>query len=287
MIQAAVLSAAAPLYVTRTLDALDCPEAGELARAVNTRVGRDVLEPNAPVAETIVRVQIGHEGFQYMANVEVSGPSGTQKVVGEFGGTCAKLATSLTQALAELAPTIAPLAQAGASIGGAGLSAVGGITTGSFGEVGEMGPTAALRFDHQIGRLWWQVASSWATAGYDLPDGNRGHATAFEGSAGLCVAPFALPVRLGPCLDMRLGRVALEAAAYGVDEAMLRLGLTAGVGASGHIVGALGWAVDAGAELPLLGREARGAHPAEPPVTVWRTSRVGLRATAGLRVSLW
>jgi hypothetical protein len=284
LLTAAPLLAAAPLYVTRTLDALDCPEAAELARAVNKRAGRDVLEPNAPVDETMVRVQIGHEGFQYLANIEVSGPRATQKVVGEFGGTCAKLAGALTQALTELAPALAAPTEGGGGATGAGLSAQGGVTAGPL---GDLGPTAVLRFDHQIGRLWWQLAGSFTTAGYTAPDGSRGHATALEGSVGVCVAALALPVRLGPCLDVRVGHVAVDAAAYGLDETALRLGLGASLGASGRIIGALGWTADAGAELPLTGREARGARPDEPPVTVWSTRRVGLRATAGLRLSLW
>jgi hypothetical protein len=270
-----------PLRVMRALDAIECPDAAELAAVVNRRVGGRRLEAEGPVAMTELSVQITRPGTAFVATIRRNGARPIERVLLEGGLTCGRLSQRLVEVLAALAveDTSAPAAERrgpGLALGGGGAHGMGvGWSEAVWGEA-DLG--VAERWALRVGVAWLPERTDKAGFG-------RVSTSLLSAAAGLCFAPLPGPqgLRAEACARLELGRQHLRTSGFGDDRDEGRFWLAPGLGlrADGALAGPLRWVVRADVEVPLGQGDVSGGGG-----SVYDPSALGLSAGLGVRLGL-
>lgn len=309
-VRAAAAALSADVRVERAPEASDCPDAPQLADAVNRSLGRAAAHAaSGKPADVSLRVRFIVDGRGYLAFVEASGRREGTRRLDDAGATCAGVAeaVALTTALLldddaarqEASPTknaTRPAAaeppprarQESRSKRGTSLGVEAGALLGTLladplgaGVYAEGRAALGRTFTVGGGGLW-------------LPDRVfRGVEPGqvvfrlFAGTLAACWTPLRLgaDIELGVCARPALGALLIESSGYRqTNRNTGRFWAAAGASAdvSGPLLGGVRWTGRVGGFLPL-----RGERLVVDEQLVYRSSAPTFFVGAGVRVTIW
>jgi hypothetical protein len=271
-----------PLRVTRTLDTVDCPDAGELAAVVNTRLGRRRLEADGPVAEVEITVKITRPDERTIASLRRTGVAPVEREVWEGGFGCGRLARSLADALATLATEDATPPPPAPPSPGVTLAA-----GAAYGLADGWHPQGTLAMDWALGARWrLRFAGWWLPESTRTRQGAQVRTSFLGGALAACFTPWPdAAVRAEGCVTAVSGRRWASASAPGgesISQPALVAAPALGVMLDGPLISVVRWHAAVSGLAPFGGDPLvlAGAE-------VYSPARVAVTAAAGLRVSFW
>ena len=304
---AAPLGAAAPLprlIVQRSVEASDCPDAANLAKAVERLSGRAALDAErTPTLAPVYDIQVfrGTEGYTAIVRAHAG-----MRQISDRGGTCVGLSEALALTLAILLdsePASAPLPTPRAPVIAAAprpsppvaliperlaismslvetAGVLGTLATGMTGEA----EFRAGWFVLGLGALWLPSYVA------ELPPGEV-DLTLFAVSLRACAAfgPSAgSTTSVALCFQPMGGGIGATSSGYAVDGSATRAYFAMGgaVVAQGSILGPLGYSARAGFIVPVR-TQAFQIENLEPETVVYESFPVGAILGAGLRLTIW
>lgn len=303
------------LTVSRTADALDCPDASELAQRIAQARGAESPPPSGRLSARVAFVRDGKEigaridvlegarGTRELRDVAASCDALTYAVaaslavlVDEADGIKANgelprsdeapspssteaMTTSARDAVRPTPPTVkatAPRAVLFAAGGRVAPGLLAGATPGGFIE-------ASLRTKHGasvgLGAFWTPAVS------VSLPPGEVLLSLLGGELRGCLEAARFGPVAVRACVSALAGRLRAEGRGFqrDGDTSTLWLAAAAEAGAEGAIAGPVGWAARAGVLTPILRQNAA----IEAAGVAWESKIVSPTASAAVTVSIW
>jgi hypothetical protein len=291
------------LWVQRTNETLDCPDAGALAVSVARLMGRPALDTSDLAVSPTgydVRVVRGQGGYE--AVIRTIGRAGRSRKIVDPGEDCAGLADALALSLAilldegaEPAPALlrlppppprapappprrAPADRLGVAVGPAvAFGVLGPATAAAFADA-EVRASSALALGLSV--LWIPRRTE------DFPPGEVDLSLVAGAARGCAVAVSSERAALSLCAEGAAGALRATGRGYPENGEVTRpwVALGAAAVASGRLGGPLGFTARADALVPL-GRESFDVVGLEG--LAYDTSPVGVMVGVGLRLALW
>jgi hypothetical protein len=287
--------------------ARECPEATELEAAVMDVRGLESAAPEAPIA---ARIAFRRDGTALVARIDVLGPNAGTREFRDDARGCEAVAAAVVTTLAMVVDARSPSddrsaleareAESTTRVDGASardmpgkpasaeraarLGAGGRIFVGALPETAPgIALEASIRTRTGVSAGIGAFLARTSTA--TLPPGEV-DVSLFAAEARGCVTPLrATSLHFPACASLLVGRIRAEGRGYMLDEASAQLwgALGAELGAEGPIAGPVGWALRAGAIVPLF----RQSAAVESAGIAWESRPVAATASATVTVSIW